>query len=519
MNISARPPRRIVILPVMCLCVVLIIATVAAINVSIPQIETSSLHPSNTQVVWIVDVYVIVFASLLFPAGAIGDRYGRKRALLAGLAGYVAGSILAALATTTALLLGARVVMGAGAAFIMPTTLAIITETFDGAERARAIAIWSAFTAIGGGIGLVVGGAIVTYLTWQHLFWIGATIGVVTFALAAVYAPVTPRQTGPVDMIGAALLVVCFAALLSGIIDAPNTGWGSRGTLGAFAMSAAALASFSWYELRRDKPLLDPRSFRLPALRTGVLGITTSFFAMFSLYFVNAQFLQYAKGFDPLITGLAILPATASLYLSSLASARLAERIGTKSVLMAGLVFIAFGLGLVSLCGPTTPYLWYAVALAIVAVGPGLSNPSMTATIMGSLPGDKAGVGSAINDTSRELGSALGIAVMGTILTNEFPKHLPPHVLAAVGPDAARLAVAEIIRRVHTLSPAIQDTGLYAVRLAFATAVHTGFHISAVIVLAVAGVTLWWYPGPRERAGATPVRIRPIRRVKWQRSG
>src|SRR3977135_3459602 len=176
MNTPAGQPARM-ILPVMCLCVVLIIALVAAINVPIPQIEASSLHPSNTELVWIVDLYVIVFASLLFPAGAIGDRYGRKRALLAGLGAYVAGSILAALANTTPLLLGARVIMGAGAAFIMPTTLALITETFDGGERPRAIAVWAAFTAIGGGVGLVVGGAIVTYLTWQHLFWMGASIG------------------------------------------------------------------------------------------------------------------------------------------------------------------------------------------------------------------------------------------------------------------------------------------------------------------------------------------------------
>jgi predicted MFS family arabinose efflux permease len=240
----------------------------------------------------------------------------------------------------------------------------------------------------------------------------------------------------------------------------------------------------------------------LPALRTGALGITTSFFAMFSLYFVNAQFLQYAKGYDPLVTGLAILPATASLYVSSLSSARLAERVGTKTVLITGMLFIALGLCLISICAPTTPYPWYALALAIVAVGPGLSNPSMSASIMGALPRDKAGVGSAINDTSRELGSALGIAVMGTILANEFPRRLPPQVLQAVGPDAARLSVAEVIQHVHTLSLAIQDSSLYFVRLAFASAVHTGFRVSAGIVLVVTAISFWWYPTAQPRGGA-----------------
>jgi len=312
----------------MCLCVALIIATVAAINVSIPKIQTSSLHPSNTQLVWIVDLYVIVFAGLLFPAGAIGDRYGRKGALLGGLGAYVAGSIIAALSKTIPILLGARVIMGVGAAFIMPTTLAIITYTFEGRERTRAIAIWAAFTAIGGGIGLIVGGAIAKYLPWQYLFWIGAGIGLVALVLATVYTPGTPPQERPIDVVGAVLLVVCFVALLYGIIEAPTAGWGHPKNLTAFGISAIALGMFIRCELRQRDPLLDPRVFRIPKLRVGAVGITTSFFAMFSLYFVNAQFLQYAKGFDPLVTGLAILPATTSLYLSSLFSAKLIERFG-----------------------------------------------------------------------------------------------------------------------------------------------------------------------------------------------
>jgi EmrB/QacA subfamily drug resistance transporter len=502
MNTPAARQNRAMILAVMCLCVALIIATVAAINVSIPRIQTSSLHPSNTQLVWIVDLYVIVFAGLLFPAGAIGDRYGRKGALLAGLAAYAAGSILAALSRTIPTLLGARVVMGVGAAFIMPTTLAIITYTFDGRERTRAIAMWAAFTAIGGGIGLVVGGAITQYLTWQYLFWIGAAIGLVAFVLAAIYAPVTGRQERPIDAVGAALLVICFVALLYGIIEAPNAGWGNPHNLTAFGISAAALAAFMWYELRQDDPLLDPRLFRIPKLRVGVVGITISFFAMFSLYFVNAQFLQYAKGFDPLVTGLAILPATASLYCSSLLSARLIERCGTKTVLIAGMLFIASGLFLLSCCGPNTPYIWYALALVVVAVGPGLSNPSMSASIMSSLPTDKAGVGSAINDTARELGSALGIAVMGTILTNEFPKLLPPQILQAVGIETAKRSVADVLQKVQSWDVAHHADSLYSVRLAFANAIHTGFRINAAIVLIVTVVIFWWYPGQEERAAA-----------------
>ena len=502
MNIPVAQRNRTMVLVVMCLCVSLIIATVAAINVSIPKIQTSSLHPSNTQLVWIVDVYVIVFAGLLFPAGAIGDRYGRKRALLGGLGAYVAGSIVAALSRTIPLLLGARIAMGVGAAFIMPTTLAIIAYTFEGRERTRAIAIWAAFTAIGGGIGLIVGGAIAKYLPWQYLFWIGAAIGLVSLVLAAIYTPATPPQERPVDVVGALLLVVWVVALLYGIIEAPNVGWGSAKNLTAFGVSAVALAIFIRYELRHQDPLLDLRVFRIPKLRVGTVGITTSFFAMFSLYFVNAQFLQYAKGFDPLVTGLAILPATTSLYVSSLYSARLIEHFGTKPVVISGMLFIAGGLFLLSFCGPETPYLWYALALAVVAVGPGLSNPSMSASIMSSLPKEKAGVGSAINDTARELGSALGIAVMGTILTNEFPKLLPPQILQAVGMETAKRSVAEVLQKVQSSPLAFQDNSLLLARQAFVNAIHLGFRISAVIVLAVAAIIVRWYDGREHRASA-----------------
>jgi EmrB/QacA subfamily drug resistance transporter len=502
MNIPAAERNRTRILAVMCLCVALIIATVAAINVSIPKIQTSSLHPSNTQLVWIVDLYVIVFAGLLFPAGAIGDRYGRKGALLGGLGAYVAGSIIAALSKTIPILLGARVIMGVGAAFIMPTTLAIITYTFEGRERTRAIAIWAAFTAIGGGIGLIVGGAIAKYLPWQYLFWIGAGIGLVALVLAIVYTPGTPPQERPIDVVGAVLLVVCFVALLYGIIEAPTAGWGHPKNLTAFGISAIALGMFIRCELRQRDPLLDPRVFRIPKLRVGAVGITTSFFAMFSLYFVNAQFLQYAKGFDPLVTGLAILPATTSLYLSSLFSAKLIERFGTKPVLIVGMLFIASGLFLLSFCGPDTPYRWYALALAVVAVGPGLSNPSMSASIMGSLPKEKAGIGSAINDTARELGSALGIAVMGTILTNEFPKLLPPQVLQVVGIETARQSVAEVLQKLQSSTLAVENNSLYLARLAFANAIHIGFRVNAVIVLLVTALIFRWYPGQEERASA-----------------
>jgi EmrB/QacA subfamily drug resistance transporter len=482
------------VLAVMCLCVILIIATVAAINISVPNIETSELHPSGTELLWIVDLYVIVFAGLLFPSGAIGDRYGRKGALIAGLGIYAGGSIAAALAPNIPLLLAARAAMGVGAAFIMPITLAVITHVFKGKERKRAISTWSACAAIGGGIGLLVGGAVSQYLNWEYLFWIGGVVGIATLALAAIYTPRTPTTSRPIDVPGGALLVLCFVALLYGIIQAPETGWLAWPNLAAFLLSALSMAGFIIFELRRKEPLLDPRLFRDPQLRSGALGIAASFFAMFSLYFVNAQFLQNSKGFSPLATGFAILPATASLFFFSQISHRFTEKFGTKSVLVAGMLIIAAGLFLLSLCGRETPYVFYAGALVIVAIGPGISNPSMSDAIMSSLPASKSGIGSAINDTTREVGSALGIAVIGTIVANNFPALIPPRVLDAVGMETAKASAADVIKKMQESGVTDQSSDLIAVREAFAASIHSGFRISAIVVIVVAAILFWWYP-------------------------
>jgi EmrB/QacA subfamily drug resistance transporter len=480
------------ILAVMCLCVILIIATVAAINVSVPKIEASNLHPSSTQLIWIVDLYVIIFAGLLFPSGAVGDRYGRKGALLAGLATYAVGSIFASLSQNIPQLLAARALMGIGAAFIMPTTLAFITQVFEGIERRRAISLWAACTAIGGGFGLLIGGAVSQYLDWQYLFWIGGGIGIVALILAAVYAPKTPTYKQPIDVVGAGLLVICFVALMYGIIEAVNVGWDHWTILTAFGVSILSMAIFIFFELRQKQPLLDPRTFKIPELRSGALGIATSFFAMFSLYFVNAQFLQYSKGYSPLLAGIAILPATASLFFFSRISYILTGRFGTKPIVIAGMLTITLGLLLLSLIESSTSYVWYALALIVVAVGPGISNPAMSDAIMESFPEEKAGIGSAINDTSREVGSALGIALIGTIVTIEFPKLIPQQVLSAVG-LTTQTSVYTILQKIQALGG--QNYNLEAAgRQAFANSIHVGFRISALVAFVVAVILYWWYP-------------------------
>lgn len=490
--------KQKMILPVMCVCVILIIATVAAINISIPKIESSNLHPSATQLLWIVDLYVIVFAGLLFPSGAIGDRYGRKTGLLCGLATYSAGSVVAALSSNIPLFLIARVVMGMGAAFIMPTTLAVITFVYKGKDRAHAISIWSACAAVGGGIGLLVGGAISQYLDWRYIFWLGAAIGVTALILAAIFTPKTPSYKRPVDLLGSGLLMLCFVSMLFGIIEAPENGWTNATNLIAFGVAIAAMVSFILSGLKRKDALFDPRVFKKPKLKSGAFGIAMSFFAMFSLYFVNAQFLQYSKNYSPMVTGLAILPATVTIFTFSQLSPYFTSKLGVKTILVGGTACIALGLTLISFCGPHTPYIWYALTLVVIAIGPGLSNPSFSDAIMSSFDEQQAGIGSAINDTTREVGSALGVAVMGTFIASRFPKLIPKEVLQLVGEKMAKGSVGNVLQKLQQSGMGAQHGNMDKVREAFAQSIHAGFRFGAAVALIAAAVLWWWYPKKSE---------------------
>lgn len=285
---------------VLCACVLVAQGMVAAVNLLIPQLAASGLRPTSEQLLWTVDAYVIVFAALLIPAGALGDRYGRKGALLAGLALFAAGGALSALAAGPAVLIAGRGLCGAGAALIMPATMSVLVHLSPPERRGRALATWTLAAGLGGLAGNVGGGLAGEFLTWRALFW-----GVVPLALllALAVARTVPRTAAradaAVDPAGAALLAGALFAVVYAIIEGPSYGWGSGRVLGAFGAGAALLAAFIAYALRAGRPLLDPRVFASRRLRAGALGIGAAFFGLFSLFFVNAQYLQYAKGFSP----------------------------------------------------------------------------------------------------------------------------------------------------------------------------------------------------------------------------
>ncbi|WUC83551.1 MFS transporter [Streptomyces sp. NBC_00536] len=425
----------------LCACVLVAQAMVAAVNLLIPQLAASSLHPSPGGLLWAVDAYVIVFAALLIPAGALGDRYGRKGALLAGLGLFAAGGALSALAHSPAVLIAGRGVCGAGAALIMPATMSVLVHLSTPEGRGRVLATWTLSAGLGGLAGNVGGGLVGEFLTWRALFWAVVPLGALLALAVARTVPRTPaRADAAVDPLGALLLAGALFGVVHGIIEGPSHGWASARVLCSFGAGVTLLAAFTGHALRAARPLLDPRIFASRRLRAGALGIGAAFFGLFSLFFVNAQFLQYAKGFSPAQTGLAIVPLTVGMVLVPRLGARLQQRTGPRLPAGAGLGLIGVGLLLVSTVDAGTPYPVYACYLLVLSVGTGLCAPALTLSVVAGLPVHQAGLGSGLNTAAREIGAALGVAVVGTVLASRF--HGNPQDPAQAAAFTAAMGVA-----------------------------------------------------------------------------
>ncbi len=487
---TAARPRAV--LPLVCACVLLVMVMVAAVNLAIPKLAASGLHPSASELLWIVDAYVIVFAGLLIPAGALGDRYGRKGALLAGLALFTLGAAVSAAAPDVPVLLAGRAVTGAGAALVMPATLSILIHATAPERRPRAIASWTLATGIGGLLGNAVGAPLLQYLSWRGLFGALAPVGAVLLVCAAVALPKVPRTAASLDPVGSAMLVAGFLAVLFGIIEGPDLGWASGAVLAGFAVGAVVLGGFVAYALRVPEPLLDPRLFRAPALRAGVLGILVAFVGLFALFYVNAQYLQYAKGFGVLRTGFAILPLGVGMVAGTRGSVRLVARFGVRVVTVGGMLLIGVGLSLMSLVGADTPYPRYLVYVTVLSLGFGVCGPAMSATVVAALPSDRAGVASGLNGAAREFGSALGVAVFGSVLAARFAAELP----AGAGPADS---VGQAIAGAGRLGP----DGHARVVAAFTDAMATGFRVVAGVVLVAAVLVALWSRGSQGDGGDT----------------
>ena len=401
----------------MCGSLVLVVVSVSSLNVAIPEIQRA-LHASGSDLQWIIDSYALVFAGLLLPAGAIGDRFGRREALLVGLSVFGVAAIGGTFAESSAQLIAWRGLMGVGAALIMPATLSIVSAVFGPAERSRAIAIWAGFAGAGGVVGLLASGVLLKSFWWGSVMAINVPIALVMIVAVVAVVPTSrdPDAT-PLDPVGGVLSMVGLVALVFGIIEGPEKGWTSGVTLAAFALALVALTGFIVWELHTTYPMLDPRFFTIRQFGVGSATLTATFFGIFAMFFVITQYLQFVQQHDPLAAGLRILPYGVVLLLVAPRSAVLSERHGERAVILAGALITSTGFVILGLLRPDTSYWVTGTGLVVLALGTGLLMPPATTALLAALPPAKAGVGSAMNDTTREVGGAIGIAVGGALLS------------------------------------------------------------------------------------------------------
>ncbi len=487
--------RRWRILAVLVLSLLVIGLDNTILNVALPTL-VHSLHASETQLQWMVDSYILLFAALLLTMGSLGDRFGRRTALQIGLAIFGIGSLLSAFAGSPTQLIFTRALMGVGGAAIMPSTLSILTNVFPKEERSSAIGIWAGFSVISIAIGPIVGGWLLEHFWWGSVFLVNVPVVVVALVAGQLIVPNSKDPAAPrLDPVGGGLSALGLVLLVYGIIEVPTKGWGSGRILGALAAGVIVLAAFAWWESRSEHPMLNLRFFRNPSFSGANLTITLAFFAMSSALFLLTQYLQFVLGYTPLQTGVRLLPLVATFVAAPIAG-RLVEPVGNKILVGGGMTVAAIGLYLFSRTSPTAGYGHTALSLVVLGIGLYAAIVPATNSVMGSLPPDKAGVGSAMNDTTRQVGGAFGVAVLGSILTASFRTSLGSSVRgmpastisAAKGSVGAAIAVGQRVG-----GPA----GRAIITSAKVSFVHAMSHSAAVgvfFLLASALVAIVWLP-------------------------
>ena len=493
---SIGHPQRQQVLAVMCLSLVLIVVNVSSLNVALPSI-INDLRPSSSETLWIVDSYALVFAGVLLPAGAIGDRLGRKGALQVGLALFLLCAVAASFSETPMQLILSRGLMGIGAGLIMPATLSIITDVFPPDERAKAIAVWSGLAGAGGAIGIIAAGLLLKAYSWSSVFFINVPIAALALVVVALIVPTSRDPEGhPLDWPGSVLSLIGLVALLFGIIEGPERGWTDGLVLAGFLVAIATIGAFIVHELRTEHPMLDPRLFLIKGFGLSSLTITISFLTMFGMFLLIAQHFQFVNGTDALGSGVRTLPYALALIVLAPRSPKLTERIGVRNAQALGLLVVGVGYAGLAAVRPDTPYLWIGASLVILAAGMAALMPPATAAIVSTLPPAKAGVGSAVNDTTRELGGTIGIAVMGTLVTIGYGSSIESST-TDLPPEAARLAedgIGGALAVARDLDPGAGAELVDAAGQAFNAGSSVAFGVAAALVVLTAGIVRRWYP-------------------------
>jgi EmrB/QacA subfamily drug resistance transporter len=416
--------RRWWILAVLCLSLLIVGIDGTIVNVALPSF-VRELGASTSQLQWISDAYTLAFASLLLTAGSLGDRFGRRGTLIVGLAVFGLGSLASGLAGSSSVLIATRAIQGVGSAFIMPATLSILTNVFEDGERGRAIGIWAGVSGLGVAIGPVTGGWLLDHYWWGSIFMVNLPIVVVAIVAAFAIVPTSKDPSGAhIDVLGTVLSIAMLVSLLFAIIEGPSHGWTSPLILGAFALGAVLLGAFVAWELHTPHPMLDVSFFANPRFSAASIAVTLVFFAMFGSLFFLTQYLQFVLGFTPLEAGVRLIPVAVVLMVAAPTSSLLVARWGTKIIVTTGLAVVSGALLLLSRADTSSGYGLVVVVLVLLGLGMGIALAPATDSIMGSLPLARAGVGSAVNDTTREIGGALGIAVLGSITASVYSSQL-----------------------------------------------------------------------------------------------
>ncbi|QFG23426.1 MFS transporter [Actinomadura sp. WMMB 499] len=477
-NPTPRPhpgphPHRWRILGVLCFSLFVVVLDNTILNVAIPSLMTE-LDATTSDVQWVIDAYSLVFAGLLLTAGSLGDRYGRRRAMLLGFALFGGASLLAAFASGPAALVALRALMGAGGALLMPGTLSIMAQVFGPDERAKAFAVWGGTSTVAIAAGPALGGLLLEHFWWGSVFLVNVPIAVAAVAGLLLLVPESRGPRRRPDVPGAVLSTTGTASLVWAVISGPEHGWTGARVLGGLAVAAAALVLFAAWQHRNPEPMLDLRLLRRPEFTGAAVTIALFGFAIAGTLFALTQLLQLVLGYGPLKAGLALIPVALTAAVGNGFGPAIEARIGARGTLVAGFVTVAAGLGLLGLAGPGDGYGTLVAGLVVFGAGSGIAMPSAYGTLMGAVPREDAGVGSAVNDAGTELGNALGVAVLGSAVAAAYARALPDGT-----PDAARHSLGDALA---TGDPALAELA----RDAFARAVSTGSLAAAGAMLAAA---------------------------------
>ncbi len=510
---TLSPRRRTALLAVIAISLMTVVSAVSGLNVALPSLQRDT-GATQSEIQWIVDSYTLVFSGLLLAIGALGDRIGRKPVLLAGLATFGTASAFGLFVSDPATLIVVRACMGIGAAAIMPVTLSVITTSFPPQERARAVGVWVGVAGGGAVVGLFGSGILLEFFEWNSFFGLNVTFAVIGLLGSAVVVP-NSRDAHPpaLDPVGSLLSLALVGGLVFGFIEGGERGWGDPTTVIGFVVGVVALVGFVLWELRQEQPLLDPRLFRLAGFSTGTLSMAVQFFASFGFFYIGLQYLQYVAGLSPLEAACALLPLPIVLIPLARQAPVLAQRFGTNRIAGSGLLLAAAGMLLLAVGIDTELVYWqFGAALAVFAAGMALSSTPATMAITSSLPASKQGVGSAVNDVSREFGSALGIAILGSVLNSQYRNNLEPAV-TDLPPDLAEAATSSL-GAVQQSTTQLGEAGsqlVAAAQQAFVDATGGAFLVAACALGIAAFIVLWRAPNADElNAGLAESERQPV---------